>query len=50
MNFALTSCTSCLSPKILHEHGLQFLLGHEDVPREIEKNSYAKFGGRGGGE
>ena len=29
----------------LKSHCLQFLLGHEDVPREIESNAYAKFWG-----
>ena len=27
--------TSLLPPRILHNHCLQFLLRHEDVPREI---------------
>ena len=27
--------TPPLPPKILHNHCFQFLLGHEDVPREI---------------
>ena len=34
-----------LSPKILHNHCLQFLLGHEDVPGEIENNAYETFFG-----
>ena len=33
----------CLPPKILHNHCFQFLLGITVVPREIEKNDYAKF-------
>ena len=40
-------------PKHLHKHYLQFLLGHENVPREVENNAYADFfffflGGGGG--
>ena len=31
--------------KILHNHCLQVLLGHEDVLREIKNNAYANFGG-----
>ena len=35
---------------VLHDHCFRFLLGHEDVPREIENNAYAVlFGGGGGG-
>ena len=30
-------------PKILHDHCLQVLLGHEDVLREIKNNAYANF-------
>ena len=37
-----------LPPKILHKHCFQFLLGIIFVPREIEDNSYAKFGGKQG--
>ena len=36
-----------LPPKILHKI-FQFLLGIIFVPREIEDNSYAKFGGKQG--
>ena len=32
------------TPKILHNHCLQVLLGHEDVLREIKNNAYANFG------
>ena len=32
-------------PKLLHNHCLQFLLGHENVPREVENNAYADFWG-----
>ena len=32
-------------PKILHNHCLQVLLGHEDVLREIKYNAYANFFG-----
>ena len=32
-------------PKILHTHCLQFLLGHEHVPRVIWNNTYANFWG-----
>ena len=32
-------------PKRLHNHCLQFLLGHENVPREVENNAYADFWG-----
>ena len=32
-------------PKILHNHCLQVLLGHEDVLREIKNNAYANFWG-----
>ena len=44
------------SPRPLHNHCLQFLLGHENVPREVENNAYADslfffffLGGGGGG-
>ena len=41
---------SCLPPKGLHSHCLQFLLGITVIAREIEDNGYAKFGvGWGGG-
>ena len=33
------------SPKMLHKHCLQFLLGVKMVPRETENNAYAKFWG-----
>ena len=29
--------------RLLHNHCLQFLLGHENVPREVENNAYADF-------
>ena len=32
-------------PKLSHNHCLQFLLGHENVPREVETNAYADFWG-----
>ena len=32
-------------PRILHNYRFQFLLGITVVPREIENNGYAKFGG-----
>ena len=35
----------CLSPKILHKHCLQFLLGIKMAPRETENNAYANFWG-----
>ena len=35
-----------LPPKILHNLCSSFLLGIKAVPREIEKNVYAKFGGQ----
>ena len=43
--------TTCTNPIIQlfykkHNHCLQFLLGHEDVPREIKNNTYANFWGR----
>ena len=37
--------TLCLSPKILHRHCFQFLLGLAVVPRENKNNAYVKFGG-----
>ena len=37
--------TFCLSPKNLHKHCFQFLLGLTLVPKENENNAYAKFGG-----
>ena len=37
--------TLCLSPKILHKHCFQFLLGLTMVPRKNNNNAYAKFGG-----
>ena len=36
-------------PQILHNDCIRFLLGHEDDPREIENNAYAKFFFWGGG-
>ena len=35
--------TSCLPSKILHNDCIQFLLGHDDDPREIENNGYANI-------
>ena len=32
-------------PKLLPNHCLQFLLGHENVPREVENNAMQIFGG-----
>ena len=32
-------------PKFLDKHCFQFLLGHENVPREVEINAYADFWG-----
>ena len=32
----------CLSPRILHKHCLQFLLGVKMAPRETENNAYPK--------
>ena len=37
--------TPLSAPKILHNHCLQVLLGHEDVLREIKNNAYANFWG-----
>ena len=37
--------TLCLSPQILHEHCLQFLLGVKMAPRETENNACAKIWG-----
>ena len=34
-------------PEYLHNHCLQFLLGHENVPREVENNAYADLGAGG---
>ena len=34
-----------VTPKILDEHCLQFLLGVKIAPRETENNAYAKFWG-----
>ena len=36
--------------KILHKLCFSFLLGIIAVPRETENNTYAKFGGGGGGQ
>ena len=33
----------CLTNKILYNHCFRFVLGHEDVPREVENNTYTKF-------
>ena len=38
--------TLCLSPKILHKHCFQFLLGLTMIPRENKNNAYAKFWGK----
>ena len=35
-----------LPPRILHNLCFSFLLGATAVPREIENNAYAKFGGQ----
>ena len=35
--------TPLLPPKILHNNFLQFILRHEDVPREISNNAYANL-------
>ena len=35
----------CFSPKILHKHCLQFLLGVKMAPRETENNAYSNFWG-----
>ena len=32
-------------PKILHNHSLQVLMGHEDVLREIKNKAYKNFWG-----
>ena len=32
-------------PKILHKHGVQFLLGVKMSPGETENNAYSNFGG-----
>ena len=37
--------TPLLPPKILLNHRLEVLLGHEDVLREIKNNAYANFWG-----
>ena len=44
-HFAKYHDTLCLSPKILHKHCFQFLLGLTLVPRENKDSAYAKFGG-----
>ena len=52
--FHIDHNASCLPPpppsppQILHNHCFQFLLGITVVPREIQENGYAKFGGGGG--
>ena len=45
----------CYLPKLLHNNCLQFLLGHENVPREVENDACEDFFfllgvGGGGGE
>ena len=42
------SNTTCLPPKISHKLCFSFVLGITAIPREIENNAYAKFGGGGG--
>ena len=44
-HFHIDHNAPCLSPKILHNHCSQFLLGITVVPREIQDNGYEKFGG-----
>ena len=39
-----------LPPKILHNLCFSLLLGIAAIPRAIENNGYAKFGGGGGGQ
>ena len=45
-HFHIVHNALCLPPKILHKYCFQFLLGLTIVPREIENNAYAKFGGK----
>ena len=45
VHFGKYHISLCLSPKILHKHCIQFLLGLTMVPRENTNNAYAKFGG-----
>ena len=44
-HFHIDHNASCLPPKILDSHCLQFLLGISVVPKSIKENGCAKFGG-----
>ena len=43
LHFLKSHNTSRLPLKIFHNNCFRFLLGHKDVPREIEDNAYANF-------
>ena len=45
LHFHLDDNAPCLSPKALHSHWFQLLLGITVVPKEIKDNTYAKFRG-----
>ena len=45
LHLHLDDNTPCLSPKALHSHWFQLLLGITVVPKEIKDNTYAKFRG-----
>ena len=46
-HFHISHNAPYLPPKILHNLFFPFLLGITTIPREIENNVYAKFGGGG---
>ena len=43
LHFHLDDNAPCSSPKALHSHWFQLLLGITVVPKEIKDNTYAKF-------
>ena len=43
--YSLLAQSNNTPPKLLHNHCLQFLLGHDNVPREVQNNAYADVWG-----
>ena len=45
ITYILDDNAPCLSPKALHSHWFQLLLGITAAPKEIKDNTFAKFRG-----